>query len=113
MLLRRIGSIMRRMPSRALFLLLLFLLPALSAAAGPAAILEFQLSWLAVYGRRETTLNYDFDGDGKLDILGVSINFDTNPPERWLSLHYQRGGKYSESPDVMWPLDDRACALVI
>ncbi|HVE41168.1 MAG TPA: VCBS repeat-containing protein [Planctomycetota bacterium] len=105
---------MRRMLARVMFLLLVFLLPALSSAAKPAPILEFKLSWLAVYGRRESTLNYDFNGDGKLDILGVSINFDTNPPERWLSLHYQnKNGEYSESPDVMWPVADNACALVI
>jgi hypothetical protein len=103
----------RRRISRALFLLVLFILPALSSAAGPSPILEFQLSWLAVYGRRELTLNYDFDGDGKLDILNVSINSDVNPPERWLSLHFQRNGKYNESPDVMWPLSDQACALVV
>jgi hypothetical protein len=102
------------MLSRAMFLLLAFLLPALSSAAGPAPILEFKLSWLAVYGRREATLNYDFNGDGRLDILGVSINFDVNPPERWLSIHYQRSnGEYPESPDVMWPISDDACALVI
>ncbi len=94
-------------------LLLVFLAPGLSSAAGPAPILEFKLSWLAVYGRRESTLNYDFNGDGKLDILGVSINFDMNPPERWLSLHYQRNGEYGESPDVMLPVGDNACALVI
>jgi hypothetical protein len=104
---------MPRVFSRAAYLLLLFLLPALNSAAGPAPILEFKLTWLAVYGRRETTLNYDFNGDGKLDILGVSINFDVNPPERWFSLHYQHNGEYNESPDVMWPVDDRACALVI
>jgi hypothetical protein len=101
------------MLSRATYLLLVFLLPALSSAAGPAPILEFKLSWLAVYGRRETTLNYDFNGDGKLDILGVSINYDTNPPERWFSLHYQHNGEYSETPDVMWPVSDQACALVV
>jgi hypothetical protein len=101
------------MLTRATYLLLVFLLPALSSAAGPAPILEYKLSWLDVYGRREATLNYDFNGDGKLDILGVSINFDTDPPERWFSLHYQHNGEYSKTPDVMWPVSDKACALVI
>ncbi|MBI3856604.1 MAG: VCBS repeat-containing protein, partial [Planctomycetes bacterium] len=104
---------MRRVLGRALFLLGLLISPAFMTAAGPAPVLDFHLSWLAVYGRREATLNYDFDGDGKLDILGISVNNDSNPPERWLSLHFQRNGKYNESPDVMWPLSDRACALVI
>lgn len=104
---------MRRMTGRALFLFAVLLAPALSSAADPAPILEFKLGFLAVYGRRESTLNYDFDGDGRLDILGVSIYNDPNPPERWLSLHFQRAGKYAESPDAIWPLSDRACALVI
>ena len=73
----------------------------------------FHLKYLALYGRRESTLNYDFDGDGKIDILNVTINTDVNPPERWLAIHYQRNGDYSESPDVIWPLSDQACALVI
>jgi hypothetical protein len=102
-----------RVISRASILLLLFILPAISSAAGPSPILEFQLSWLAVYGRREATLHDDFDGDGKLDILNVSINLDVNPAERRLSIHFQRDGRYSESPDLLWPLSDRACALVM
>ena len=104
---------MRRVPGRALFLLGILLPPAFVAAADPAPILEFKLSYLAVYGRRESTLNYDFDGDGKLDILGVSINSDTTPPERWVALHLQRNGKYAESPEAMWAMPDEACALVV
>jgi hypothetical protein len=104
---------MRRVLLRALFLLAILGVPALTSVDPPAPILQWHLSYLAVYGTRQTTLNYDFDGDGKLDILDVSINFDTNPPERWLALHLQRNGKYNESPDWMWPLSDRACALVI
>jgi hypothetical protein len=99
--------------SRALFLLLVAALPSLLSAAPPAPVLEFKLQWLAVYGRRESTITADFNGDGQLDILGVSINYDTNPPERWLSLHFQHNGEFNESPDVMWPISDRACALVI
>src|SRR5579863_575980 len=98
---------------RALFLLGLCAAPALTRSPAPSPVLEWHLSYLAVYGRRELTLNYDFDGDGKVDILGVSINTDVNPPERWLSLHFQRNGKYNESPDVMWPLSDQACALIV
>jgi hypothetical protein len=52
----------------------------------PRPILDFKLSYLAVYGRRESTLNYDFDGDGRLDILNLSINNDVSPPERWVAL---------------------------
>jgi hypothetical protein len=103
---------MRRVFGRALFLLALLLTPWLASAA-PAPILEFKLSYLAVYGRRQATLNYDYDGDGRLDILNVSINTDVNPPERWIALHLQRGGKYAESPEAMWALPDEACALVM
>jgi hypothetical protein len=95
------------------------LLLGILAAAGPARaddqpqVQGFHVKYLAVYGRREATLNYDFDGDGKVDILNISINTDVDPPERWLAIHFQRNGDYSESPDVIWPLSDRACALVL
>lgn len=106
-------DMMAPMSVRAMFLLALCGVPVVAAPGEPSRILEWHLSYLAVYGRREATLTYDFDGDGKLDILGVSINYDTTPPERWLSLHLQRNGKFNESPDVMWPLSDKACALVV
>lgn len=96
---------------RAGFLLALLAAPVLLQADERPYILEFHLKYLAVYGRRESTLNYDFDGDGKLDILNVTTLSDKN--ERWLAIHYQRAGGYAESPDVLWPLDDRACALVM
>jgi hypothetical protein len=96
---------------RAGFLLTLVLSTTLLPAEERPYILEFHLKYLAVYGRRESTLNYDFDGDGKLDILNVTTVSDRN--ERWLAIHFQRNGGYSESPDVIWPLDDRACALVM
>jgi len=98
---------------RAVFLLSLLAAPALLRADEREPVIEFHLKYIALYGRRESTLNYDFDGDGKLDILNVTINTDHGAPERWLSIHYQRAGGYSEAPDAMWPLSDQACALVL
>jgi len=101
------------MALRAAFLLALLSTAGLVRADEAPQVTGFHLKYLALYGRRELTLNYDFDGDGKLDILNVTINNDRNPPERWLAIHFQRNGDYSESPDVIWPLSDQACALVI
>lgn len=102
---------MTRVTVRAGFLLALLLATAVVGAEERPYILEFHLKYLAVYGRRESTLNYDFDGDGKLDVLNVTTLSERN--ERWLAIHFQRDGGYRESPDAIWPLDDRACALVI
>jgi len=102
---------MSRVVLRTGFLLTLLLGVSAVPAEERPYILEFHLKFLAVYGRREATLNYDFDGDGKLDILNVTTLSDRN--ERWLAIHFQRDGGYAESPDVIWPLDDRACALVM
>jgi len=102
---------MTRVIVRAAFLLTLLVTTALVRAEERPYILEFHLKYLAVYGRREITLNYDFDGDGKLDILNVTTLPDRN--ERWLAIHFQKSGGYSESPDVIWPLSDQACALVM
>src|SRR5579862_670398 len=104
---------MSRMAKRALFLLGLLSAGGALFAGEPSQVKGFHVKYLAVYGRREATLNYDFDGDGKIDILNVSINTDVNPPERWLAIHFQRNGDYNESPDVIWPLSDQACALVM
>jgi hypothetical protein len=102
---------MPRVLVRAFFLIAVMLGPA--AAGALRQNLEFHLSYLAVYGRREATLQADFDGDGKTDFLNISTRSDVNPPERWLAIHFQRNGTYAESPDVLWPLSDRACALVM
>ncbi|MBV8879716.1 MAG: VCBS repeat-containing protein [Planctomycetaceae bacterium] len=101
------------MKIRALALVALVAAPGFLRADEEHQVSGFHVKYLALYGRRESTLNYDFDGDGKLDILNVTINSDVNPPERWLAIHYQRQGDYSESPDVLWPLSDQACALVL
>jgi hypothetical protein len=91
---------------RAVLLLLLLALPA------GAQQVEFRLAWLAVHGTRQLTLNYDVDGDGKADCFNASIDFQKDPPERWLSLHLNRGGSFAKDADHVWPLSDRASVLV-
>lgn len=91
----------------------LFLLAgALAAPAAEPQGLGFRLQYLAVHGRRLDTLTYDFDGDGKGDVLNSSIDFDADPPARWLALYLQRGGGYREAPDQLRAVSGRACALV-
>ncbi|HEX7897171.1 MAG TPA: VCBS repeat-containing protein [Planctomycetota bacterium] len=86
--------------------LLLLLLP-----PAPQSV-EFKVHYLAVHGRRQDTLSNDYDGDGKPDLFSSSVDFDKTPPERWGSIHLQKNGSFAEAPDFLWPLSDRACALV-
>src|SRR6185436_668955 len=74
----RIRPMMPRVLIRAFLLLAVMLGPVLAGSLRPG--LEFHLSFLAVHGRREATLQADFDGDGKVDILNLSTRADANPP---------------------------------
>jgi hypothetical protein len=91
---------------RAPLLLLLLALP------DSAQDLVFTLQNLPVKGRRQDTLTYDFDGDGKGDVVNTSIETDDDPPSRWLAFHLQRDGAYREAPDRLLPVSARAAALV-
>jgi hypothetical protein len=90
----------------------LLALAALPAWGSPPQGVEFRLQYLAVHGRRQDTLTYDFDGDGKGDVLNTSIDFDADPPARWLALHLQKDGGYPEIPDRVGAVSPRAAALV-
>jgi hypothetical protein len=90
--------------------LLLALLPA-APPAGAQAV-EYKVQYLAMHGRRQDTLSNDYDGDGKADLFSSSIDFDKTPPERWGAIHLQKNGSFGEKPDYLWPLSERACALV-
>src|SRR3989304_6018798 len=73
---------------------------------------DFEVRSLLAHGRRTDTLFQDFTGDGVPDALMVSIDFDQDPPQRWLALH--RGGKdrsYPDKPDQIWPVPEWAAAL--
>jgi hypothetical protein len=88
------------------------LLAALLPDGGPPQGVEFRLQYLAVHGRRIDSLNYDFDGDGKPDVLNTSIDYDATPPTRWFAIHFQKDGVFPEKPDVIRSIDPRGCALV-
>lgn len=85
---------------------MLTLLLALSQAV------EYKVQYLAIHGRRQETISNDFDGDGKADLFSSSIDFDQPTPERWGMIHLQKAGGFEEKPDYLWPLSERACALV-
>jgi hypothetical protein len=101
---------MRSMIRRSVLLFLL-VLPAWPLSGAVPGV-DFRLQYLAIHGRRADSATYDFDGDGRTDFLIASIDFDRDPAERWLALHLQRKGAFAETPDFLWPLSDRACALV-
>lgn len=88
------------------------LLLCVGLAAGDPPRVDFELQYLGILGRRQHTLAWDFDGDGKGDLFNCSIDYDQTPPARWAALHVQKAGGYGESPDALWPISDRACALV-
>jgi hypothetical protein len=92
--------------------LILLLLASTPARTDEAQAVSFKVQYLAIHGRRQDTLINDYDGDGKPDVFSSSINFDKNPPERWGSIHLLKDGILKEAPDYLWPISDRACALV-
>ncbi len=91
--------------------ILLALAAAPPAGAGDGGGIEFRLQYIPIHGRRQDSVFYDFDGDGRVDLLNVSIDFDKSPPERWLALHFQRGGGFPLKPDRIWAASGRACAI--
>jgi len=102
---------MPRVIARLLFLLVLLAAPAAARPPQGAAV-EFHLRYLNVHGRRHDLLTYDFDGDGKTDLFVSSIDFDATPPQRWGAIHLQKNGAFPENPDFLFPISDRACALI-
>ncbi len=102
---------MRAMALRAALLFSALLGPSL-AEAGAQGRPEFRLQYLAVHGRRQDTVQVDVDGDGKLDLLNTSIDFDANPPERWVAIHRNRNGRFPDVPDHLLAISDRAGALL-
>jgi hypothetical protein len=78
----------------------------------PDAPLEFRIQYLTMRGRRQSTNVYDFNGDGRADILNVSIDFDQDPPQRWLAYHFSKEGTFANAPDSLVRVDDRAVVLV-
>lgn len=84
--------------------------PAASRSAGG----PFEVRHLLAHGRRLETLFYDVTGDGVPDALNVSVDYDAEPPVRWLALH--PGGKdrmFPERPAQIWAVPTWACALAL
>lgn len=93
----------------------LIALLALPWAAESASALPrggFDYVQFPIHGRRTDTVSYDFDGDGKPDLLNVSIDFDVEPRVRWFALHPMRAGGLTTKPERVWAVDRRAAALV-
>lgn len=84
------------------------------ATANPPQEYEpFSLSFIHFDGKRQGHILKDFDGDGLTDILVSSINFDYDPPVRWLSVFFQQaGGRFHDTPDQTFQLKRNASALV-
>jgi hypothetical protein len=88
-----------------------------AGVAGPAQAVgraPFEVHYLAVHGRRIDTAFYDFTGDGVMDALMVSIDYDADPPARWLALHIgTKAGGLPEKPDQIWSAAPDTCALAL
>jgi len=79
---------------------------------GPRA--AFEIRHVVAHGRRIDTQFYDFTGDGLLDALVVSIDWDVDPRVRWLALHIGKKGEgILEKPDQIWSASPFACALAL
>jgi len=74
---------------------------------------QYDLTYLPVHGRRMDTFVHDYNGDGKPDLLNTSVDFDQEPPVRWISVHVREGSQLSTLPSQMIPIDDRAAALIL
>jgi hypothetical protein len=80
--------------------------------AGPKA--PFEARYFAVHGRRVDTQFWDYTGDGVLDALVVSIDFDADPPTRWFALHVGKTpGGMPEKPDQIWSAAPTTCAYAL
>jgi len=89
-------------------------LAGLEAAVQEAPKGPFEVRHIVSHGRRTDTQFYDFTGDGILDAFVPSIDWDVDPPVRWLALHVGRKvGGIPERPDQIWPVAESTCALAL
>lgn len=74
---------------------------------------KYELQYIAIHGRRMDNIVYDVNGDGRYDMVITSVDFDLDPPVRWIAIYYRdTEGKLPSEPQQIFPLDERASALV-
>lgn len=74
----------------------------------------FDVRYIVAHGHRLDTPFYDFTGDGLRDALMISIDFDADPPTRWLALHVAtKAGGIPEKPDQIWSVAPATCAIAL
>lgn len=75
---------------------------------------KYELTYVAVHGRRMDHVIYDVNGDKRLDMIVTSVDFDVDPPVRWVAVYYRtEQNTLPAEPQQIWPLDDRASALIL
>jgi hypothetical protein len=85
----------------------------LSSLTQDASPKEYSVTPLAVHGLRQDVAVYDFDGDGRLDLLVTTVDQAAEPPVRWALFYLQReGGRFEPKPDRCLPIPDAAAALI-
>ncbi|MBI2901389.1 MAG: VCBS repeat-containing protein [Planctomycetes bacterium] len=75
---------------------------------------KFELTYIHIHGTRQNSVLYDIDGDGRLDLVNLSIDFDGKPVElRWIGIHYRGADdRLPLKQSQFFVLDERAIALV-
>lgn len=77
------------------------------------ADIQFTSFTLAMHGDRQDTVVYDFNGDGRADVLCTCIDTETEPPTRWAFFYYQKAdGSFESKPDRALPIPRQVVALV-
>jgi VCBS repeat protein len=73
--------------------------------------LEFTIDHLAVVGDVRHVNAADLDGDGKLDLVAVTVRGEGENAERAIAIFWNRGGSFSPHPDVVVPAPADLCAF--
>jgi hypothetical protein len=75
--------------------------------------IEFKNYTLTMHGTRQDTITYDFNGDGRLDIVSTCIDQEADPPIRWAFFYLQKADEsFDTKPDRILPIPDKVVSLV-